>query len=81
MSKTEKKKPGREATRPIHPSWLPYLQYFDPENPSESQRGFLRHCESFVKGAPTPATLSTMKTKKMPYFLELAIVVWGNIRP
>lgn len=62
--------PGRQRTRPIHPSWNAVLKYFDSTNPLRSQGAFCRWA-GLNRG-----TFSAMQCKPIPMHITELVGVW-----
>jgi hypothetical protein len=65
-----KRLPGRARTHNIHPSWLLYVDEFDPTNPTRSQGAFCRWA------GIRPSSLSAAKQKQIHIAMEEAISIW-----
>ena len=65
-----KRLPGRARTHNIHPSWLLYVDEFDPTNPTRSQGAFCRWA------GIRPSSLSAAKRKPITGRVELLISEW-----
>lgn len=63
-------KPGRQRTRPVHPSWNGTLENFDSTNPLRSQGAFCRWA------GINRATFSAMQCKPLLSHIELWISEW-----
>ena len=63
--------PGRQRTRPIHPSWNDVLQNFDSTNPQRSQGAFCRWA-NLNRG-----TFSAMQCKAIPMHVAELIGAWN----
>lgn len=65
-------KPGRQRTRPIHPSWNEVLKFFDSTNPTRSQGAFCRWAD-LNRGA-----FSAMQCKQITPNIEYDIAAWAR---
>ncbi len=63
-------KPGRQRTRPIHPSWVEVLKHFDSTNPQRSQGAFCR-CAGLNRG-----TFSAMQCREIQQWVIDEIGSW-----
>lgn len=65
--------PGRQRSRPIHPSWNGTLENFDSTNPQRSQGAFCRWAD-LNRGA-----FSAMQCKPLNDSIEQKLNVWFEI--
>ena len=63
--------PGRQRTRPIHPSWSEVLKHFDSNDPQRSQGAFCRWA-NLNRG-----TFSAMQCKPIPMHIVELVGVWN----
>lgn len=62
--------PGRQRTRPIHPSWEPVLKHFDSTNSTRSQGAFCRWADL------NRGTFSAMQCKSIPMHIAELVGIW-----
>lgn len=65
-----KRLPGRARTHNIHPSWLLYVDEFDPTDPTRSQGAFCRWA-GLNRG-----TFSAMQCKAIPMHVVELVGAW-----
>ena len=63
--------PGRQRSRPIHPSWADVLKHFDSTNPWRSQGAFCRWADL------NRGTFSAMQCKPLPIHIAELVGVWN----
>jgi hypothetical protein len=71
---------GKPRVRPVHPSWEPYMEYFDPSTPRTSQNGFSLWVSEKYAVAMSSAYISAQKHKPITQDMRDMLERWKNER-